>query len=52
MEGIQKLKIYLMCIAFMSETGMTKCPSCLEKESQGESQMGGVAVAINTNFYF
>ena len=41
MEGIQKLKCTSCGTAFMSETVMTKCPSCLDKESQGESHMGG-----------
>ena len=39
MEGIQKLKCTSCGTTFMSETGMTKCPSCLEKESHG-SHMG------------
>ncbi|HEY6587142.1 MAG TPA: hypothetical protein VIY98_02525 [Nitrososphaeraceae archaeon] len=41
MEGIQKLKCSSCGTTFMSETGMAKCPSCLEKESKGAGNMGG-----------
>ncbi|MGZ8887418.1 MAG: hypothetical protein ACXW1A_04060 [Nitrososphaeraceae archaeon] len=41
MEGIQKLKCSSCGSTFMSETGMAKCPSCLEKESQGAGNTAG-----------
>ena len=41
MEGIQKLKCNSCGSTFMSETGNAKCPSCLEKESQGSGNTSG-----------
>ena len=39
MEGIQKLKCTSCGTTFMSETGMAKCTSCLEKETQSGGHM-------------
>lgn len=41
MEGIQKIKCTSCGVSFMSETVVALCPSCMERQSHGEGNMGG-----------
>jgi len=41
MQGVQKVKCTSCGIMFMSETGITACPSCSENQSHGHENTGG-----------